>query len=144
MGRALKYGHRWPTSVGRRWKEEEDIWQGRSHRERGRRKEKGPTEKERGPWDARGVGDSSHRARVPFSLEPLGRPIMYVFPPQNKPSPYQGPTSGPTLYKFIVMGSVRKPWPHNIYIYTHFLSLKFRVVYVWFNLHMSTESNINY
>ena len=39
----------------------------------------------------------------------LGHPILCVFHPQNKPSPYQSPTFGPTLYKFIVMGSVRKP-----------------------------------
>ena len=36
----------------------------------------------------------------------LGRPILCVFHPQNKPSSYQSPTFGPTLYKFIVMGSV--------------------------------------
>ena len=34
----------------------------------------------------------------------LGRPILCVFHPQNKPLPYQSPTFGPTLYKFIVMG----------------------------------------
>ena len=39
----------------------------------------------------------------------LGRPILCVFHLQNKPLPYQSPTFGPTLYKFIVMGSVRKP-----------------------------------
>ena len=36
----------------------------------------------------------------------LGRPILCVFHSQNKPSPYQSPTFGPTLYKFIIMGSV--------------------------------------
>ena len=46
-------------------------------------------------------------------LGTLGRPILCVFHPRNKPSPYQSPTFGPTLYKFIVMGSVRKPWPYN-------------------------------
>ena len=60
--------------------EEEDISQERSHREGGWKKEKEPQEKERGPWDARGVGDSSPRARVPFFLGPLGRLILYVFP----------------------------------------------------------------
>ena len=55
------------------------------------------------------LGDSSSRAMVPFSLELLGRPILYVLPPQNKSLPYQSPTSGSTLYKFIVMGSIRKP-----------------------------------
>ena len=39
----------------------------------------------------------------------LGRPILCVFHPQNKPLPYQSPTFGSTLYKFIVMGLVRKP-----------------------------------
>ena len=64
--------------------EEEDISQERSHREGGRRKEKEPQEKERGPWDARGVGDSSPRAKVSFSLRPLGRPILYIFPPSEQ------------------------------------------------------------
>ena len=46
-------------------------------------------------------------------LKTLDSPILCVFHPQNKPSPYQSPTFGPTLYKFIVMGSVQKPWPYN-------------------------------
>ena len=71
-------------------------------------------EKERGPWDAREVGDSSPRARGPFSLEPWAARSWAFFPPQNEPLPYQSPTSRPTLYKFIVMGPVWKPWPHNI------------------------------
>ena len=37
-------------------------------------------EKGRGFRDARGVRDSSPRARVPFFLGPLGRLILYVFP----------------------------------------------------------------
>ena len=77
-----------------------------SQRGGGRRKEKEPQEKERGPWDARGVGDSSPRARVLFSLGPLDRLICTFFPLQNKPSLYQSLTSGPTIYKFIVMGPV--------------------------------------
>ena len=40
--------------------------------------------KERGPWDVRGVGDSSSRARGPFSLGSLGRSILYVFPPSEQ------------------------------------------------------------
>ena len=75
-------------------------------------------EKERGPWDARGVGNSSPRARGPFSLGPWAVRSYTFFIPQNKPSPYQSPTSGPTLYKFIVMDPVRKPWPY-IYIYIY-------------------------
>ena len=39
-------------------------------------------------------------------LGTLGHQILCVFHPQNKPSPHQNPTFGPTLYKFIVMGSV--------------------------------------
>ena len=39
-----------------------------SQRGGGQRKEKEPQEKERGPWDVRGVGDFSPRARVLFSL----------------------------------------------------------------------------
>ena len=73
-------------------------------------------ENERGPWDARGVEDSSPRARGPFSLGPWTVRSCAFFPSQNKSSPYQSPTSGPTLYKFIVMSLVRKPWPY-IYIY---------------------------
>ena len=36
----------------------------------------------------------------------LGRPILCVFHPQNKSSPYHSPTFGPILYKFIVMSPV--------------------------------------
>ena len=43
----------------------------------------------------------------------LGRPILCVFHPQNKSSPYQSPTFGPTLYKFIVLGPIRKPRPYK-------------------------------
>ena len=47
-------------------------------------------------------------------LRMLGHPILCAFHPQNKPSPYQSPTFGPILYKFIVMGPVRKPRPYNL------------------------------
>ena len=40
-------------------------------------------------------------------------PILCFFHPQNKSSPHQNPTFGLTLYKFIVMGPVRKPQPYN-------------------------------
>ena len=43
----------------------------------------------------------------------LGRPILCIFHPQNKLSPHQNPSFGPILYKFIVMGPVRKSRPHN-------------------------------
>ena len=66
----------------------------------------------RGSRDARGVRDSSPRARWSPLPGPFGPsdPVHFSFPPlQNEPSLYQSPTSGPILYKFIVMGSVRKP-----------------------------------
>ena len=75
--------------------------------------EGGLGENEKGPWDARGARDSSPRARGPFSLGPWAVRSYAFFPPQNKPSPYQNPTSGPTLYKFIIMGSVRKLQPYK-------------------------------
>ena len=43
----------------------------------------------------------------------LGRPILCVFHPQNKPLPYQSPTFGLTLYKFIELGPIQKPRPYN-------------------------------
>ena len=66
------------------------------------RKEGGSCLTERG-W---GFPSSSERSLLPGTL---GHLILYVFHPQNKPSSYQSPTFGLTLYKFIVMGSVRKP-----------------------------------
>ena len=50
-----------------------------------------------------GFPSSSEESLLPGML---GHPILCVFHPQNKPSPHQSPTFGPTLYKFIVMGSV--------------------------------------
>ena len=73
------------------------------------RKEGGSCVTERG----RGFPSSSEESLLPGTL---GRPILCVFHPQNKPSPYQSPTFGPTLYKFIVMGSVRKPRPYRFFI----------------------------
>ena len=67
-----------------------------------KRKEGGSCVTERG-W---GFPSSSEGSLLPGTL---GRPILCVFHPQNKLSPYQSLTFGPTLYKFIVMGSVRKP-----------------------------------
>ena len=43
----------------------------------------------------------------------VGPPDSVCFSPPNKPSPHQSPTFGPTLYKFIVIGLVRKPRPYN-------------------------------
>ena len=51
-------------------------------------------------WEFPSSGEGS------FLLGMLSHPILCIFHPQNKPSPHQNPTFGPTLYKFIVMGSV--------------------------------------
>ena len=56
----------------------------------------------------RGLAHSCPRARGPFPLGRLGRSILCAFHPQNKPSSHHSPTFGPILYKFSVMGSVRK------------------------------------
>ena len=48
-----------------------------------------------------GFPSSSEGSLLPRTL---GCPILCVVHSQNKPSPYQSPTFGPTLYKFIVMG----------------------------------------
>ena len=83
---------------------------------RGKRKKRAQR-KERSSWDARGVGSSCPRVRGPFSLGRLGRLVLCIFYPRNKPSPHQSPTFGPILYKFIVMGPVRKsrPYKYNSY-----------------------------
>ena len=69
--------------------------------------------KGRDSWGARGVGDSYPRAKGSLLPGTLGRLILCVFHPQNKPSLHQSPTFGPTLYKFIVMGPIWKPRPYR-------------------------------
>ena len=59
-------------------------------------------------WELPSSGEGSFLPRT------LSHPILCIFHPQNKPSPYQSSTFGPILYKFIVMGPVRKPSPYNI------------------------------
>ena len=49
-------------------------------------------------WEFPSSGEGS------FLPGTLGRPILCIFHPQNKPSPHQSPTFGPILYKFIVLG----------------------------------------
>ena len=75
-----------------------------------------PRNRKEAPAWLRGVGafpSSSEGSLLPGTL---GRPILCAFHPQNKSSPHQNLTFGPTLYKFIVIGSVQKPWPYN-YLY---------------------------
>ena len=71
-----------------------------------------PRERKEAPGCERSWGfpSSSEGSLLPGTL---GRPILCVFHPKNKPSPHQSPTFGPTLYKFIVIGLVRKPRPYN-------------------------------
>ena len=75
------------------------IWGMTKKKREARRKEGGSYVTERS-W---GSPSSSEGSLLPGTL---GRPILCVFHRQNKPSPYQSPTFGPILYKFIIMGSV--------------------------------------
>ena len=76
------------------------IWGMAKKKREAQRKEEGFCLIERG-W---GFPSSSEGSLLPGTL---GRPILCVFHSQNKLSPCQNPTFGSTLYKFIVMGSVR-------------------------------------
>ena len=58
-------------------------------------------------WEFLSLGEGS------FLLGTLGRPILSIFHPRNKLSPHQSLTSGSILYKFIIMGPVRKSRPYN-------------------------------
>ena len=75
------------------------IWGTAKKKKEAQRKEGGSCVTKRS-W---GFPSSSEGSLLPGTL---GRSILCVFHPQNKPSPYQSPTFGPALYKFIVMGSV--------------------------------------
>ena len=78
------------------------IWGTAKKKREAQRKEGGSCLTERG-W---GFLSSSEGSLLPGTL---GRLILYVFHPQNKPSPYQSPTFGPTLYKFITWSENRDP-----------------------------------
>ena len=85
------------------------------------KEEEGPEKKERllgceRSWEFLSSGDGS------FVLGTLDHLILCIFYPQNKPSPHQSPTFGPILYKFIIMGLVRKSskpnfWTHSLQIH---------------------------
>ena len=76
-------------------------------------------EEEGGPKKGKGLLGCERSWGFPSSSEgsllpgTLCRLILCVFHPQNKSLPHQSPTFGPTLYKFIVMGSVRKLRPYT-------------------------------
>ena len=83
-----------------------------------------PRERKEAPVWPRGVGAFLSSSKGSLLPGTLGRPILCVFYPQNKSSPYQSSTFGPTLYKFIVMGSIRKPWPYKSHEQKHSVSLE--------------------
>ena len=104
MGRALKYGHGWLTSVGGWWTKEKDIYnsrdlprEGREGRRKapGKREELGTHILERGVLSLWDVGSSDSVFLAPIWSSRL-------LP--NKSSPHQSPTFGSTIYKFIVIG----------------------------------------
>ena len=78
------------------------IWGTAKKKRKAQRKEGSSCVTERS-W---GFPSSSEGSLLPRTL---GHPILCVFHPQNKLSPYQSLTFGPILYKFIVTGLVRKP-----------------------------------
>ena len=73
----------------------------------------------------------------PFLLGTLGRPVLCIFHPRNKPSPHQNPTFGPILYKFIVMGPVRKPRPYK------YISKNTNFLYAFNNIKIKNIQNVN-
>ena len=100
---------------------------------KGRRPE-GPEKRERLLW-CEGSWEFLSSGKAPFLLETLGHPILCIFHPQNKPMPYQSLTFGPILYKFIVMGPVRKPRPYiwlraiGHYYYYYYSLVHFNIYY---------------
>ena len=82
-------------------------------------RDKGERKRRRKPRERREALGMQEELGVPVLgrgvLSPwdLGRPILCIFHPQNKLSPHQSPTFRPILYKFIVIGPVRKPSPYN-------------------------------
>ena len=49
-------------------------------------------------WEFPSSGEGSFLPRT------FPGPILFIFHPQNKPSPHLSPTFGPIFYKFIVLG----------------------------------------
>ena len=100
---------------------------------KGRRPE-GPEKRERLLW-CEGSWEFLSSGKAPFLLETLGHPILCIFHPQNKPMPHQSLTFGPILYKFIVMGPVRKPRPYiwlraiGHYYYYYYSLVHFNIYY---------------
>ena len=96
-----------------------------SQRRGGRPGSRRPRDRKEAPVWPRGVGAFPSSTEGSLLLGTLGRPILCAFHPQNKPSPHQSPTFGPALYKFIVMGSVWKPWPYSFQLQFEKFLLKF-------------------
>ena len=95
-----------------------EISQRRGGPEKGRGR---PRERKEALVWPRGDDASPSSGKWSLLLGTLGRSIQCVFHPQNKSSLHQSPTFRPILYKFIVIGSVRKAWP---YIFLFILNLK--------------------
>ena len=85
-----------------------EITQRKGGRGDGQEEDGGPEKGRRLLCDREGLGIPVLEREVPFFLETLGHPILCVFYPQNKSSLYQSPTFRPTIYKFIVIDSIRK------------------------------------
>ena len=97
----------------RRMNEREGYITTKITQSRGGKEEEDPEKGERllgceRSWEFPSSGEGS------FLPGTLGHPILCIFHPQNKPSPHQSPTFGLILYKFIVMGSIRKSRPYNL------------------------------
>ena len=102
----------WMTDKCRRRMNEREGYITTEITQSGKKGREGPEKGERllgceGSWEFLSSGEA------PFLLGMLGRPVLCIFHPQNKPSSHQIPTFGLILYKFIVMGPVRKPRPYN-------------------------------
>ena len=131
MGRALKYGHGWLTSVGRGWTKRRDILHQRFPTMGGMTRW--------GSWGVRLDGNSYPRTRSPFPRAVGSSDSMFLALTWSSPASAQavaplkpsfwthslqicwnesaGPRSRPPL------GPVRKPWPYiYIYIYIYFIN----------------------
>ena len=75
----------------------------------GQEEEEGPEKGRRLLCDREELGIPVLERRGSLLPGTLSLFTLCVFHPRNKPSPYQSPAFEPTIYKFIVMGSVRKP-----------------------------------
>ena len=115
------------------------VYNNRNHPQQWKKKKGKPGSPEKGErllgckrsWEFPSSGEG------PFLLGTLGRPVLCIFHPRNKPSPHQNPTFGPILYKFIVMGPVRKPRPYK------YISKNTNFLYAFNNKKIKNIQNVN-